>query len=89
MDGSETKYYNSEVCRLLHSGIDRDVQTLTRKFEDLCQPEKGILAEMERESQKRIDKVDAKLNWLLLFLFTSTVSALAAIGMEIFKKSLG
>lgn len=70
---------NEEVHKVLHEGVVERIEKLEELVEQINRPEDGTLAKMLRHAEEKVDKLEAKFNWLIIFLLTSVVGALVTI----------
>lgn len=70
---------NEEVHKVLHDGVVERIEKLEHSYDLLTLPEEGTLAKTKQSMETSISKVEAKLNWLLILIFTGMASALGTI----------
>lgn len=70
---------NEEVHKVLHEGVVERVTKLEEAVELINRPEDGTLAKMKISDEALVEKLESKLNYLVIFLLTTVVGALATI----------
>lgn len=70
---------NEDVHKILHSGVVERLDKLEELIENLNKPEDGTLAKMRTNLEAVIGKVEAKFNWLVIFILTAVAGALSTI----------
>lgn len=80
----------TDVHEVLHKAVVERIDKLEHQVESINQPESGTLALMTQSTQKKIDKaetelkthiekIEAKLNWLLTALLTGCAGTLVTV----------
>ena len=76
---------NEDMHKVLHGGVTDRLDKLEDAMDQVNLPEDGTLAKMRAsihgEMSERVEKVESKLNWLIVFLMTTVVGALSTIVM--------
>lgn len=88
MEGSSTDslYAHKDICDLKHKSVDEKVDELTEQVESITNPSNGHIAIAVSHLEKKIEKVDAKLNGLIIFYITTVTGLAISIGGEFLKK---
>jgi hypothetical protein len=70
---------SEELLNLKVEGIDQRLKSLEDYHRHCQAPEEGTLAKMKRSIDDKIDKVDSKVNWLVIFILTTVMGVLSTI----------
>jgi hypothetical protein len=73
---------NDEAHKILHDSVVDRVEKLEESLEGVLRPEEGTLAKMRQGINTDIEKVESKLNWLIIFIMTTVVGALSSIALS-------
>lgn len=68
-----------ELCKVRHDAINDRIDKLEDLLTGLQKPEDGTLAKMRQSIKDDLTKLEAKLNWLFIFLFTTVTGAIVTI----------
>lgn len=74
---------NDELHKVLHGAVVDRISSLEVEMDELKRPEDGTLALMKQSLETHVDtqvsRTEAKLNWLIAFIFTTVVGLLITI----------
>ena len=74
---------NAEVHEVLHGAVVERIQNLEHDVANLNEPENGILAKMgvriDAAVDDKVGKLEAKINWLIAFIFTLVCGSLGTV----------
>ena len=73
---------NDEAHKIQHDSVVGRVEKLEESLEGVLRPEDGTLSKMRQGINTDIEKVESKLNWLIIFIMTTVVGALSSIALS-------
>jgi len=82
----EDNFVRHEICDLKHKTLDTEVSEAKDSINEITHPSTGYIAVAIEALEKKIDKVDAKINGLIMFLSSTAAGAAVTIGVEFFIK---
>jgi len=86
MEGSRHASFIQELCDIKHKALESDISDAKEAIEHITNPSNGHIAIAIESLEKKIEKVDAKINGLIIFFGTTVTGLAISIGAEFIKK---